>query len=544
MATTRTQNGFPLGLKLGGSFAFVIVLTMAVTLLAWNSASRLQDSQQEIIHILEQSAYVVAKEVDHLHWANQLANSFIMMSRFGGQLDYRQCDFGKWYYGFKDSAAYHGASADFRQIFDAIEQPHQALHDSARQVVSLMQADDREGALAVYRDETQRALTDVRAYLNQMREALRNESQRIVAEAEASASMANAIQWVVVAIATLLSVILATWIVRSIVTPMKDLEHKAMLMAQGDLSGSDVAVRYNDEIGRAAMAFNRMRQSIRELLSSMNSAISRVASAADELSAVTNETNAGVRRQQGETDQVATAMNEMSATVHEVARNTQGAANAAHGAAEDAVRGKRVVARSITTIENLATEIQRAGEVIAHLHDDAQDINKVLDVIQGIAEQTNLLALNAAIEAARAGEQGRGFAVVADEVRTLATRTHESTREIQSMIERLQNGANQAVDAMRVSSERASESVQQATEAGAALDDISSAVTHINDMNAQIASASEQQSAVADEIDRNIINISQIATENASASEQTMAASEELARLADELHELAGRFKI
>ena len=541
---SHNDGGLSLGVKLGGGFATVILLSVIMAIIATKEMNNVSQAGDQIVAILEQSEYVLKKEVDHLAWANQLANSFVLMSRFGGQLDETQCDFGKWYTSFRGSEAYAQSPADFRRAFDAIDAPHRALHQSARQVVGLVQQDDRAAALKVYEADTMTALEQVRGRLDEMREALQKETLRLSGEAARQVALAQWILFISIAIIIALSSVVSIVIVRSIVGPMHELADAAELIAAGDLTGKEVRVRYNDEIGHATKAFNRMSRGIRDLVTNLNSAISRVASAADELSAVTNETNAGVRRQQAETDQVATAMNEMSATVHEVAQNTQGAAGAAHGAADDAAKGKQVVGRSIDTIESLSGEIQRAAEVIEHLHEDAQDINKVLDVIQGIAEQTNLLALNAAIEAARAGEQGRGFAVVADEVRTLATRTHDSTREIQGMIERLQSGANQAVDAMRKSSERASDSVDQAAEAGTALDAIASAVTRINDMNTQIASASEEQSAVADEIDRNINNISQIATENATASEQTMAASEELAKLADELQTLASRFRV
>jgi len=537
-------GGIKLGVKLGGAFAVVILLAAITAAIAVMELSAVSRAGDQMVEILQEAEFVVQKEVDHLDWANQLANSFVLMSRFGGQLDETQCDFGKWYIDFRGSPAYQQATPAFREAFDAIDRPHKALHDSAREIVSLVQREQRDAALEIYRTTTQSSLSEVRQHLGGMRTALQAETRRVGAETERQTSVAKLILYLATAVIIILSAVISVLMVRAIVTPMRELAEAAELIASGDLTGKEVKIRYHDEIGDASMAFNRMSRGIRELITSMNSAVSRVGSAADKLSAVTNETNAGVRRQQSETDQVATAMNEMSATVHEVAQNTQGAASAAHGAAQDAASGKQVVGRSIDTIESLSTEIQRAADVIGHLHEDAQDINKVLDVIQGIAEQTNLLALNAAIEAARAGEQGRGFAVVADEVRTLATRTHDSTREIQAMIERLQAGANQAVDAMRASSERASESVKQAAEAGTSLDAIADAVSRINDMNTQIASASEEQSAVADEIDRNINNISQIATENATASEQTMAAGEELAKLADELKTLAVRFRV
>ncbi len=542
--SARKGKGLGLGFKLAGSFAVVIVLAIVMALVAVNSMRAMATAQEEIAEIMELAVYQVEKEVDHLDWTNQLANSFILMVAFGGQLDYTQCDFGQWYYAFRDSPAYRRASPAFRSAFDAIEEPHRQLHGSATRIVQLVRDDQREAAVDIYRNQTLSHLADVRRHLDALKTALGVERDQVIASSRLLANRATVIQLLVTLLVVLLSLALATLIVRSITRPMAELTERAAQMAEGDFTGAPLRIHHADEIGLATSAFNDMSQRIGQLVREVNGSISRVASAAEELSAVTRESDAGVRRQQQETDQVATAMHEMSATVQEVARNTQGAAEAAHNASDQAAAGKAVVSRTIDTIESLANEVGRAAEVISHLHENTQEINKVLEVIRDIAEQTNLLALNAAIEAARAGEQGRGFAVVADEVRTLATRTHESTREIQQMIEQLQDGANQAVEVMNASSQRAGSSVTQAAEAGGALDAITEAVSNINDMNTQIASASEEQSAVAEEINRNITNISQIAEQNATASEQTMGASQELARLAEELNAVAGRFRV
>jgi len=237
-------------------------------------------------------------------------------------------------------------------------------------------------------------------------------------------------------------------------------------------------------------------------------------------------------------------MNEMSATVQEVSRNITDTAQAAQEANTETAESRKMVEDAIQAIQQLAGRIDGASEVIHKLEQDSENINTVLDVIKGVAEQTNLLALNAAIEAARAGEQGRGFAVVADEVRTLAGRTQESTEEINDVIEKLQAGSRKAVDVMNKSRGEAQSVVEQATKAGASLSTISSAVARINDMSIQIASAAEEQSATADEINRNITNISEMANETTAGAQQTAAASGDLARLGTELQELVGRFRV
>ncbi len=312
---------------------------------------------------------------------------------------------------------------------------------------------------------------------------------------------------------------------------------------EGDLTRR-LPVRGSDEIAMLASAFNRFVEKVQGVVRQVAGSTSQLAAAAEEMSLITDETRKGVQRQRNETEQVATAMNEMTATVQEVARHAESAAGAAQQADEEANAGRQVVQGTVEAIHHLAGEVEKAADVIGHLEQDSEQIGSVLEVIRGIAEQTNLLALNAAIEAARAGEQGRGFAVVADEVRSLASRTQESTEEIQQMIEKLQAGARDAVKVMETGRSRAQESVEQAGLAGQALEGITGAVDQITTMNNQIAEAARQQGEVAEEINHNIINISQVADETATGTDQLANASADLARLSAELQSLVASFKV
>jgi methyl-accepting chemotaxis protein len=314
-------------------------------------------------------------------------------------------------------------------------------------------------------------------------------------------------------------------------------------LANGDLTVQiDLSAR--DEMREISDHFNAMAEKFAALIQQVISSISQLAAASEEVSSVAQDSAKNIDRQRSETDQVATAINEMNATVQEVANNASNAAGAANNADNEAKGGKEVVENTSQVIAQLADEIENAANVIQAVESDSESIGTVLDVIKGIAEQTNLLALNAAIEAARAGEQGRGFAVVADEVRTLASRTQQSTQEIEEMIVKLQTGSRSAVEVMQKSREQAQSGVTQAQEAASSLEAITRAVATITDMNTHIASAAEEQSSVADEINKNVTRISEISEQTSAGAEQTTASSEELARLAADLQQLVSQFKI
>ena len=299
-----------------------------------------------------------------------------------------------------------------------------------------------------------------------------------------------------------------------------------------------------DEFSTLSGAFNRFVEKIRQLVQRVAGTGSQLQQAAESMTNTSLRTREKMDLQEGKIEEVATAMNQMTATVERVAQNAVDASAAARSADQEAQSGNQVVNEVVQAINELASEVGNTSQMILSLKDNAEQIGSVLDVIRGIAEQTNLLALNAAIEAARAGEQGRGFAVVADEVRTLASRTQESTEEIQSMIEKLQQGANDAVSAMQSGQQKTEFTVQRAGSAGAALAAITEAVSRIAEMNAHIAHAAEEQSTVARDINRNVSEIHGLSTDAVSGAEQAAEASKALQTMAEELQQAIRVFKV
>ncbi|WP_288462217.1 methyl-accepting chemotaxis protein [uncultured Pseudomonas sp.] len=348
---------------------------------------------------------------------------------------------------------------------------------------------------------------------------------------------------VISAAAVVLTVVLAVLYTRSILQPLRQVLAINKRIAEGDLRVSVVA-EGRDEMADLMRATVQMQQTLRDTVSHIGEASTQLASAAEEMNAVTEEASRGLQRQNGEVEQAAAAVNEMTAAVEEVARNAASASTSAQQSERSTGLGAARVTETVNAINSLTSTVSHTSEQIVALAGQAQGIATVVDVIRGIAEQTNLLALNAAIEAARAGEQGRGFAVVADEVRALAHRTQESTREIEQMIGGIQSGSEGAVQAMQRSRDEATATLKIAHEAGAALEEIARSITEINERNFLIATASEEQAQVARSVDQNLVSIRDLSIQTSAGAHQTAAAAHEVSRLAVDMNRLVGRFSV
>ena len=428
-------------------------------------------------------------------------------------------------------------------LFDRFKVEQQQYLQRQEQVMALSRQNQLEDAIEVVNGEMNHLADTMAGTLGELVTLNKVSANQAAALAQQVFSQSRIGVIGMIALTALITIGLAVLLTRSIVSPLAQSLRVAQGVASGDLTG-EITVSGKDEPARLQQALKSMQENLRETIQRISQSSSQLASASEELSSVTEDATRGLHQQSQEIEQAATAVNQMTAAVEEVASNAVATSQASRESDRIAQHGREQVHQTVLSIESLADDVTANATQVEDLAQKVYGISKVLDVIRSIAEQTNLLALNAAIEAARAGEAGRGFAVVADEVRALAHRTQQSTQEIEQMIGGIQQGTDQAVSSMQQSNGRARATLEIAKSAGTALEEIASAFTLINERNLVIASASEQQAAVAREVDRNLMNIRDLSMQTSAGANQTSSASQELSRLAVDLNTMVARFSV
>ncbi|MGY3893501.1 methyl-accepting chemotaxis protein [Aeromonas enterica] len=540
-----------IGQKLSAGFA---VLALLVVGLAWFSITQLS-------HLYEDTATISGNLLPSTRYASQMHVAILDARRselaqvIGGlnkdnqEVSDRTATFNQAKQEFDSAAQKYGAlpfsTNEERQTYEQLVSAGAKYFSVHEELLAAFANGDLERVKSLRKNETRAALEEAGAKSIRLRE-LNNEFADDMVKSVADLYSSSRTMSIVVSLMTVLFVVIVAWLLTGqIRNPVMALLEQTRKVSAGDLAAHlDMNQFNNDELGQLATGFGDMQKNLRNLVSEVSGSVVQLSSAAEEISAVARQSANNMNSQQHELNQLATAMNEMQATVQEVSRNTSDAASAASAASSTAELGARTVNDSIKRIEQVAGAIESTAVVIRQLGDDSRNIGMVLEVIRGIAEQTNLLALNAAIEAARAGEQGRGFAVVADEVRTLAKRTQDSTSQINTIIAELQQRAEQAGTTMQQSQDMMNSTVSTAREAGASISEISGSVESISHMNIQIATATEEQGAVSEELNRNVVNISHASEEVAAGATQMAQACNDLNHLATQLQEMVRRFRV
>ena len=538
-------RNFSIAARLAGGFALIALLVVLLGTLAMREMSDMRDKAREVEQIWMPSIELVAEFGQDIMRIRTFTLRMLLEDNLADrqQLEGRIVALIAEMKASESEFASLMADADKRRAFDGYLAQREEFMAVQKQVAVLSLADDvAQGIILV--DTRLSPLGDamVRA-LKDLESTLKDGAEQAGAEASASYASAQMTVVIFIVVAALLTVLLAWILTRSIVVPIRQAVEVTEVVAAGDLTRT-FSVTGKDEPARLLRALSGVQTQLRETIQGIGNSSTQLASAAEELNAVTEDATRGLQRQNDEIQQAATAVNEMSTAVDEVASNAVSTSEQSRATSATAEEGQQQVARTVTSIDKLTSTIESTSSEVQELADKAQNISRVLDVIRAIAEQTNLLALNAAIEAARAGEQGRGFAVVADEVRALAHRTQQSTTEIEDMIGTMQQGTEKSVEAMNISRTMANATLEQANAAGEALKQITAAIAQINERNMVIASAAEEQAQVSREVDRNLVNIRDLSTQSAAGAEQTSSSSRELSRLAVQMNELVNRFRV
>jgi methyl-accepting chemotaxis protein len=538
-----------LSTKLIAAFGLCALITLGVGVLGSRGISQLSDSLRSVFannlvsvaKTAEAKSKAIAQQRDLYALIGATASNAPQASRdqIRQSLENNRADSEKAFAVYRATPL----ADDERAAGDRMERDWPAYQAQIQRVLAALQAGDADAARNIISTDLQQ---NYRTILDELTVMVESNNRQIVEgaqQASATERSATIVLYTGVALAFIAALLLGMFISRLISRPIAQAVVSAQAIARGDLT-QQVRSEAADETGQLLNALGDMQQSLKTTIQQIADASNQLASAAEELNAVTEDSSRGLLRQNDEIQQAATAVTEMTSAVEEVARNAMSTSEASRGASTQAGEGLGQARHAVSAVDDATREIGTSTTIVEQLATQLRDIGKVLDVIRGIAEQTNLLALNAAIEAARAGEQGRGFAVVADEVRALAARTQASTGEIESMINAVQASSDQAVVAMGKSQTLVATTQTLARATGDALEQIAVGIGQINDRNLVIASACEEQANVAREVDRNLLNIQDLSTQTATGAQQTSASAQDLSRLAVSFNELVRRFRL
>lgn len=521
--------------KLGLSFGVVLVMLLSVTTFTYFGIEGSRDAQSKAMQAMELSGFLSDKIGDHLSYVKSLEESIILQKEFNGQLDPTLCSFGKWYSGFVP------ANNDMKGIYDGIDHPHRLLHQYAAEIKKLQARKGTQNEqIRIYVDNLAPAITKVEGEIKRL-------SNEMKASSKAEADNSNQISYSMVKYflivslgAALFCIMISLFISRVVGKPMREII--------ANIDNADLNSQFNstmrDEIGDMLRSLDRFVINVRETLSAVVESTSAVASASAEISASTEQMAAGAQEQSNQAAEVSSAVEQMTKTIFETSKNATSSSNTAATAKEAALKGGKVVDETIAGMRQIAVVVNQSAQTVKTLGKSSNQIGEITSVINDIADQTNLLALNAAIEAARAGEQGRGFAVVADEVRKLAERTTKATKEIAEMIKRIQGDTAVAVSSMEEGTKKVEEGIRLADDAGKSLREIVDVSQKLTEVVASIASANEQQAGASEEISKSMEGISGVTHETAAGLQQIARSSEDLNRLTEHLQALTQKFKM
>lgn len=516
----------------------ILIILLMLGIYSYFTTKHTADDVDDIVKYPELQALLGTKTIDHYTWVEDLVVNGILLNKgFSGQIDHTKCGLGEWYYSYKPPK-------ELEESFKKIEEPHKKFHATAPKILEAMKSGNVELAKKIYEEETKPYLNQTHEALTEMRLSVKkfieNKGKKIDDSQHGLLWISSVLYIALIIIFGILPIL---FIVKPIERGISKINSEVQRASEGDLN-CEFDLTSQDEIGKIAGELRKMCGKLKEMIREVKESADQIASASEELSASSDQMSKGIVEQSGRAQQIATASAEMSQTIIDIAKNASNIANLASQSMKLAKDGGEVVNQSTKEVTQIAETVNNSAKIVEMLGEKSKQIGDIVNVIKDIADQTNLLALNAAIEAARAGEQGRGFAVVADEVRKLAERTGKATSEIGEMIGAIQNEVNKAVVSMEEGTKRVEVGVQYSNKTKEALEKIVASVEDLTGMVQQIATATEEMSSVSEQISNDVETIANVARESSSASEQVSQSSSSLAQLATRLSELIKQFKV